>query len=624
MSHVVLGDVPRHVDPAGLSLENPDAEMLYSLIGQVYDLALLGDFNFSKTIIDQLYSVTGSSELDSLLLEYAGELEVHVNTNEELEQRMNKILETVQSPMIQEVFEYLKAIGRPLSGAHITLGKLGSHTEQLGEMLASEPVELFEDLSLYAVYLENLETMIEDLELFLEEGVISDTLREYAEEVIGLAIGDIPDISEMQVPSLEFWLNVSEAQDGSSVLVEGVLATGSGGLADKKVRLIFDDRVVSEVTTGSDGGFVEHVVVPGIYEPWVEVHVEYFPADEDLFKYLPAISGRYNLTLLFYTPVIIVSELQPVFPGKTFSVEGTLSHDGVALQGHGVRGVLLGGKSLATTDFDGKFQLEFIVDGEVEEQMTELLVRTIPSGPYGPASLKVPVEVTRLPVDLGLHFGDWVLSGASVHVSGQVSSSSLPLADAVVIVSGELGVSTVSTDEYGMFSASLGTQLTIPTSTQGFVVSVYPVEPWVASRSVVCQVRVVNLLSFLTVPVVVGSVTFLYRRRRGEEERDEPKPLELVIPEPMEASVESMVVSDYYRVAVELVARVTGIGLAPSHTVREYVVMVRGGLGEALSGVFSELSDVYERWLYGRPENRLGDMVKKLYRRFLGASSDES
>jgi len=54
-------------------------------------------------------------------------------------------------------------------------------------------------------------------------------------------------------------------------------------------------------------------------------------------------------------------------------------------------------------------------------------------------------------------------------------------------------------------------------------------------------------------------------------------------------------------VALRVVERISGVVMAPSDTLREYLGRVADRLGVRVGGLFRELVLRYERWLYGRP-----------------------
>jgi hypothetical protein len=182
-----------------------------------------------------------------------------------------------------------------------------------------------------------------------------------------------------------------------------------------------------------------------------------------------------------------------------------------------------------------------------------------------------------------------------------------------------VGESVVATGADGVFESEIGLPLSLFTADYSFNVKAYALEPWVSDSSASGKVFVVNVVTIVAVPLVVGGVVYYGSKRLRKPRRRValPPPVEDgLVPVPVAVSeVDSGLVGvrEAYGSALELVVKRTGESPKPSMTLREYLGAVKSKLGEG-ERVFRSLTLMFERWLYGGSEIRVG-VVEQLVRR---------
>jgi len=130
-----------------------------------------------------------------------------------------------------------------------------------------------------------------------------------------------------------------------------------------------------------------------------------------------------------------------------------------------------------------------------------------------------------------------------------------------------------------------------------------PENPSYKGASFKFKVTVVNLPAAALAAFAVTLLPLtIFRGRRPSVEREvghvvQPKVLEAASPLPPTQSA--------FLELVRLLERVSSIAMKPSHTLREYLSRLSSTLKAAVEGVFQ----LYERFLYGRPEGGLESKV---------------
>ena len=137
--------------------------------------------------------------------------------------------------------------------------------------------------------------------------------------------------------------------------------------------------------------------------------------------------------------------------------------------------------------------------------------------------------------------------------------------------------------------------------------TVKPVEPWYTTLRVKRQLFTINPISTgLTLVIFVALGLFIYRRSQTRLREEKVIPQTQVIelptitplpePKPRLTGIKGRILSAY-RVGIEAVAKITGVGMAPNVTLREFLKMATL-LSPTATGQFAELTAIAETALY--------------------------
>ena len=604
-------DLPRHRDPLDFGPEQPDLVSLENLYGFIFNRTLTENFPLALHWLDVAGLVfapqTTKVVMDRFTTLFRSEIGDLNLTKADIE-------------MIRGYVRHLKwddaklavaaALAR-LDVANATVGDMDLTAIQLAVILKGSPASM----------------------LGGDEG-LRGLIEKYREELLALLkqaeeSGNPPTLPDGTVlpPDAVFirtkiLISVTpvEALVGSSVLVSGNLTDMSGvGLASRRVHVFIDNDLVGWADTDGSGSFTLTLGVPYVYKDHITVSAEYLGEIVGSSVYLPCSSNDVVVKLIYYTPVISVDLPRTVYPGRVFNVSGSVQYGGVGVGGLDVEFFAFNGVVHLVSDGGGLFSVAVSVPPDSPEGLTGVGVYSSPREVYGPSDFIGYVNVVRVPLTLSVDSSSWAISGLPFRVSGSVLLDGVPVGNCTVRLGGSVGDSVVTTGLDGRFESEVGLPFSLFTADYPFNVKAYAPKPWIGDSSIGGRVFIVNAVTLIAGPVLIGGgVYYASKRFRRPRRRVAVSPLveDGPVPVPVaeaEAEVGPGTVRGAYGSALELVVKKTGVTPKPSQTLREYLDATKGGLG-AGARVFRSLTLMFERWLYGGSEVRVG-VVERLLRR---------
>lgn len=386
---------------------------------------------------------------------------------------------------------------------------------------------------------------------------------------------------------------------GGSIEVDGKLYAINGSLEGRVVQIIVDGVKRAEVVTSKSGAFNLAVGLPYVYRPEVTLQARYMPKGSDGEIYKPAASNLVKVVLLYVKPTINVQTERKVLPGKSFSLKGYVEAD-APIPYQSVKVSWAGACSEAALK-DGVFEAMLYTPDNIRDGEYTLKVETPAWQVFAPAEASVKIMVQRLPVNVTLQAPFLVFAGLTSTLNGRI------------IYGGERFNATVkaffagqayATNSSGEFKVDLNPPLTVLTGHQDYELRVTPSLPWYSSLTLKGSLLTINPLTFSLPAGLLSALTLKLlkeRPRRLSVTRREEGFKEGEAPTPEEASYsitpELRWLIDLYWQAVAMVSGVTGIKMAPSTTLREYLKAAEPKLGN-LYASFEVLTITVEKALY--------------------------
>jgi hypothetical protein len=618
-------DLPRHRDPLDFGPEPPNMESLSDLYGFVFNWTMVEDYSMALSWLDFSGFVFAPAATKSVMDRFTtlfgsaiGDLNLTKSDIEMIKAYLRRL----------KLDEAEAAIGVALArldGANATVGSMDLTVLDLAAILKGSPQELLAGDEGLRALIEKYR--LELLALLEQHGDLSKP-GTFPGGIL-LPNGNVLLPNGTIITFIQTYLAIEvspmEALVGSSVLVRGSLTDSSGlGLASRGVNVFIDNDVAGVVYTDESGSFVLTLGVPYLYRDHVTVSAQYRGEVLGNSVYLPCSSNDVEVELIYYTPVISIDMPQVVYPGKVFAVSGVVGHDGVGVDGLAVEVIAFGSLVHLTSGDGGRFSAVFSVPSGSPEGLAGVGVYSSPRDVFGPAGFVGYVDVVRVPLSLSVDYSSWTVSGLPFRVSGSVFLDGVPVSNCTVRLGGSVGGSEVATGVDGRFESEVALPFSLFTADYSFNVKAYASEPWVKDSSVGGEVFVVNIVTLVAGPVLLGGVVYygskrLRGYRRPRRRVAPPTPMEdgpVATPVPAaeaEAEAGPVSVRGAYGSAVELVVKRTGVEPRPSETLREYLDATEGGLGVG-ARVFRSLTLMFERWLYGGSEVKLGVVDRLLMR----------
>ena len=604
---VFAGDYPRHTDPSSLVTVEPDPVWLFMLFHNLFDGMILENITLQAEWFDWIDEVYSVPDLDLLLEMYRDQLlELSLDLKDTkfyLNQAVAFIGEFDLDSAQISFFNGVTA----LQASKQSLPVLEASTVQLGERLRANPEMLLQDIDALRLLIEDYSFFANTLFAYAEGEPLSKDGIEKLKEILAGVIdeGYLEDIGDsgtifnpLQLGRTQLELNVfpNSVTVGESIVVSGRLSSSNVGLEGKRVSVSIGDRKVS-LGTDPEGAFNGSITVPYIYENVALVQCFYWPKGNDVQMYSPS-SDYYEIERVFFTPDIEF-QYSEAYPGLLWNVSGRLSLDGVGVGGLTVVSSIDGRSRSVVSDGTGYFDVGVRIDPASDGGVVASVV-SLPNKVYAGIEQSFPVEMSYYPLVFRVDASSWVFSGGSAALNFWVESNGVPLDWCVIKVRGE--EDEVSYSDGGYSLVNLYTEVGRETGGSNYWVTANPAEPWIESGSLSGEFYVFNSLMVIGATLVAGLAMYYHNKfiQRKEDSLSEPI-ISVVDPAPMEVEPIATGFSGIYNGVLRFIRIITGLGMSPSETIREYVARVGLSLSRRVLGVFEELSLMYERWLYGHP-----------------------
>ncbi|MEM2409785.1 MAG: DUF4129 domain-containing protein [Thermofilaceae archaeon] len=386
---------------------------------------------------------------------------------------------------------------------------------------------------------------------------------------------------------------------GSTVRVTGKLTSLGVPLSSKKIAVAVGGSIVGSTLTDESGSFTYQLRLPYVYRRSLAVGALYLPEANDARVYRPA-SNSTEIYLLYETPKLSVRVQPPVaLPGDRVKIEVVADRPGLLVEVWVFR-------TIQRVSLKGETTIvEVEVPTEASEGVYRVLTASTPNGTLGPASAeatltvrkldpKLNVTVVTVPPFIALPFpARFTVCAEGWNETSPSYRVKLSLAGAVFEVESQQVCTTLEARAPPL----------APTGSSLVEIIVTPTSPRYRPVRAEAQTFIVNLLLLIPAIGLLPSLIFLAKPRGSRVETPHPSPLpsepqrELEEPYSLKLKSADPVVNEYLA-GLRIVEKATGVLLKPSHTISEYLQLVKPKLGGAAK-LFATLSELAEARLYG-------------------------
>ncbi len=567
----------RHVDPSKEAEQTPYPRFLSMLVVFAFDD--LVNWNFTGTLarLKQFNLIFVPPTLRFAFDRFGQLMEALTTTLEEVERLLDESESLINIGRGEDARLLLNQASYQISSANITYNTLKSSVKEVTKTLSLPENEVFERLDALGELLRKIqERLLSLLNLIEEQRNLKETFLEvetYPETV---------------------WV-------GSNLTIRGKLYTINEHLSLRSVSILLDGEVVSEVKTSDDGTFEQNIKVPYLYKPKMVIQAKYTPGEEDREVFKPTASNTLEVNLLYILPHLDVKAVEKALPGKYFAIEGSLGAE-MPYPYRQVRVYWVNETIVLQMGEDGTFKAILYTPEAIAEGKYVLKADAPPSGIFAPATATSYVDIQRMPLNVTLDIPQVVFAGVEASIKGKVNYPGIERFNvtAKLDLGREEHWEATSGEE---FDLKINPSMTTLTEYQTYRIQVNPQLPWYSKSSVEGTFLIVNPLT-ISIPVGVisiFSVKFLKEDRRkavkGEQEALTETATQRTYQKEyyVEKGLEWLM--DSYWQAVVVVSNITGVEIAPSMTIREYLNITKPRLGEVYES-FEKLSEMAEKALY--------------------------
>lgn len=312
--------------------------------------------------------------------------------------------------------------------------------------------------------------------------------------------------------------------------------------------------------------------------------------------------------LLPYQTRIDLSVSSTAYPGRAFTVRGTVTEQAIAPSRGRMLTLLLDDQILAELPL-GPFRRELVLP-ERAVPGAHLIAASVPTrGRYLGATARRSVRVTQAVPVLRVRWPKLVHAPGRLVLSGTAESEFGPVTQAVVQIVVSRTMSETRTSESGefQFALDLPGHLTFA-GPETFTLRLLPREPWHAPVELTLDLIIINLISAgLSAALVLPAAGIVYtrtRRRQVAAERPVPYParretgstsaVQAPAGVPLPSTPRAELLATYLEV-VRDVQGATGVRMTPSTTLREFTRQVQPKLRSA---TFAQMTGLAEVALY--------------------------
>ena len=566
-------DIPRHLDPALIDLDNPNPVALFDLYSRIYSLISTSNYRQAEEVLQSIEGISAPGTTQKVLNEYN---ELLKNIIHELNQTERSLTEAYSHLLwLREIqaSESLRVAAPHLESANSSTQRLDSESTTLSNILKNSPIALQEGRA-------QVEALIQELDQSILDG-----LNQVEDVILERSAGLEDTQIQVSLDSGNPWV-------GSSITLAGSLSTLQGEtMGDKGLDILYNGEITG-ITTDGEGDFTHTLNIPYRYTGSQDIRVTYWPSLDDASLYSPS-TESVDISPRFYIPQITLRLPDYVYPGALYEIQGYISYIDVP-QIQGISLNVFGAEYHEVTTDTGGFTFFIIIPDNAPNGVNTLSVKVEPMEVYGPGGISDDLYVKRFPLTINLDRNLVKVSGQDARISGTVTLRGTPLSNSTVAIRLGEQTTTVKTTPSGRFESTFSVNLLSPSQSQVYSIKVTPLEPWIDNGSVIGDFYVLNSFTILGLVLIAGF--FIWRKKPNTKETliemDTPKPLIL----------------DYnnrggfpgvYIQALKLINKIVGDKISLSQTINEYLEKSRPKLLEPVYRLFSQISGLYERWFYG-------------------------
>ena len=406
-----------------------------------------------------------------------------------------------------------------------------------------------------------------------------------------ISVGILQQESELIKTKIQLSVTNSTVP-GGNITITGKLLTYNGTPLPFYTVYIFLLSKQYSVITNSVGSFELNLTLPQVYVREINVTAFFLPTN-----IYASSSTTVKVFLNYYQPEIQASLNQTRgFEGEKL----TLNFELKTISANNTVVISILNSSYTIIDVKPNVTYSIIVTLPNITGSQNITVTSLPQGNIAPASVKFIVNVTYFPADISFKSPSFVVAGLPANIQGYTTPKFN--GEALVMI-GNNKYYTHVTD--GQFSVSVVIPPTLNLGNTPISVSALP--PY--SGTAVKSVFVINVLDFVPFGAVGYLGYYTLSGRTVEVKREEKK--KEVVGERKKFIFTDPIALAYYQ-ALTAIEKITNEEMRDYYTVREYLNLVRGKIGENKYNAFSRLTFLFELRVYGDYALDLAEVNKLL------------
>jgi hypothetical protein len=640
---IIIPGLPILAQPARTPHENPDratgsfdsAGLLLSY-SRIANLAANSQYGSAREILKELEKVDVPDDIRYIINQYNALSDNLYTTLDSIESLLNETTDMLSHNRVDEAKQSLDSSEAAIQDADNLLRDIEAATRSLSEKLGVFAASASARLSQVYARLEESTARLAGLIARFKN--IRADLNERYNRMTGLT-----------PTTLSLYINQASAFVGDNITATGLLERADGPLAGKTISINTDDMSVGTAVTGLDGTYIAKLTVPFLYRDNIIFTAQYEPSHEDSGVFLASRSPSVNMSARFYPTRLDIAVPEMVYRGLPFTLSGEVSTDENNISRQ-IK-VSLDDLALAEATVSGRFSFEVTTPPDAMPGRRNLKIAVAPAGRYAGAFKKPGINLSLMSLRIETQTPAVVLLPASLRISGTVSSGPGPLANAPVVLKLMNSATTVRTASDGSFSGSIklnALPADAPLSTNPFYViakspdSAYDLSPVNAhgieitaeipgyttvTRTIKRQVLTINPLSAVPGLVLITWLGLVFNRKKRTQTAPEmatitpeavklpvevPATARLTVPVSKFTGIKGRILSAY-RSGLTAVEKITGMIMAPSATLREFLKTARLP-SPATAAPFAELTAIAESSLYsaGDPPDVIAARAEEL------------
>jgi hypothetical protein len=638
MLGIITPSLPTLAQPVRIPHENPatatgslDKVMLLLSYSRIINLAASRQYQDAQDFLNELRHADIPDELKYIFDRYSYLCQQLFTTLDGLESLLDETSTLLAHGHIHEAKQRLDAAEVDIQDALLLQEDIKVATDTLSDVLG--------------VFTTPAKSQLGQAHTRLEESL--ERLSELIDRLDNLRQGQTERYIQMTglIPT-ELSLNIAPAYVfvGDSITASGRLEGDGKPLSKKKLTLTLDNKPIT-TSTEIDGSYTINITIPYKYVAAMTLTALYEPSGDDTDIYLASQSPPVTINTMFYKTRLEISAPETAHPGLPFTISGRVSSTDGNID-RTIR-VFLDDTQLAEETVSGQFNLEVTPSEQTPNDNHNLTISVPPQGRYSGASETRRISVSSLPMYVNAQTSTLVLLPKAVRVSGRVYHELGPVSDARVSLNLKNSTSTTITSRDGSFNSIIRLPIwsesaplasnpfyfskpntgptfdLSPIHPQQITITVEPLQPWHTSLTVKRQFVTINPLIMgliLVFLVTLGLLIYKKSQTRLPAEKGVPqaevRELPTITPPPQPkpkfTGIKGRIIAAY-RGGLEAVEKVSGIGMAPNITLREFLKMATLLLPTVIRP-FAELTTITEITLYAgrRPREDTATRAEQL------------